>query len=378
MERIKTNFRGVYMRFSEGRLFKNKPDVCFDITYKAEGKKVWEKIGWLSEGYSAKLADNVRSERLRSLRHGIDLPKKKEKAPLFKDIAKKYMKWAETNKTRGGRDDELRYKKHLAHRFDDKRLSEIAPLDLERMKSELTKRGYAPATVEHCLILFRQIFNKAVEWNLYNGNNPIKKVKMPVVQNQRERFLSYSEADELLKKLAMVSTTVHDAALLSLHTGMRTGEIFSLKGHDIDLDNNLITISDPKNKESRKAYMTPTIHEMLKARKPEKPDDLVFKRRRGQGRINSISATFRQVVRDMGLNAGIKDRRQTITFHSLRHTHASWLAIQGTPILTISHLLGHKSLEMTRKYAHLSPDSKKAAVLNLEQKFNEAITENGV
>lgn len=94
MKRSVTKYVGVYGRKSESRLHKGKPDVCLDISYKAEGKKIWEKVGWESEGYTARLASQIRSERLRDIRFGNELPRQKKKAPLFTDLAKKYLAWA--------------------------------------------------------------------------------------------------------------------------------------------------------------------------------------------------------------------------------------------------------------------------------------------
>jgi len=70
-------------------------------------------------------------------------------------------------------------------------------------------------------------------------------------------------------------------------------------------------------------------------------------------------------------NNGVTDPRQKVTFHTLRHTFASWLAMQGTPILTIKELLGHQSLAMTERYSHLSPDQKKDAVNGIEAIFTK-------
>jgi site-specific recombinase XerD len=69
------------------------------------------------------------------------------------------------------------------------------------------------------------------------------------------------------------------------------------------------------------------------------------------------------------LNEGIEDRRQMVSFHTLRHTFASWLAIQGTPILEIKELMGHNSLAMTERYAHLIPDQKRVSVARMEETF---------
>jgi len=371
MKRIVTKYPGVYERLSEAKTHNGKPDVCYDISYKADGKKVWEKVGWLSEGYSAKLAGQIRAERLRSIRHGQELPKQKKKSPLFKDLAAKYLAWAKDNKTREGRDDLYLYRNHLAPRLDNKRLNEITSFDLERMKSELDKGGLSPATVKHCLVLFRQMVNKAVLWGLYQGQNPVKGVKMPSLNNRRERFLSHEEADLLLMELAKTSKQLHDMALLSLHCGLRAGEIFNFKGHDLDFENGLINISDPKNKASRKAFMTEAVKAMLQARIPEKPEDFVFKDKRHGGEIKEISSSFDRTVKRLGFNDGVTDRRQKLCFHTLRHTFASWLCLQGETILTVKELLGHKSLAMTERYSHLIPDHKRRATLALERTFNQ-------
>ena len=136
-----TKYTGVYERISKERIHNGKPDACFDITYKAEGKKIWEKVGWLSEGYGLKAARDVRNERLRTMRHGEELPKQKKKAPFFKDVAFCYLEWAKLNKTRAGAVDISCYNCHLKERFDDKRLNEISSFDLERTKADLLKQG---------------------------------------------------------------------------------------------------------------------------------------------------------------------------------------------------------------------------------------------
>jgi integrase len=364
---MRTKIVGVYERQPElvgqddegnpvyTRMFKDKPDICFYISYKDRGKKVWEKVGFISEGYTPKLAADVRAERLRSMRHEEELPRQKKKIPYFRDVTEKYLKWAEGNKADKGEHDKGRYHNHLADRIGNKRLDEISAFDLEKIKSELLKSELSPATVKHCLVLVRQVYNKAIAWGMYKGTNPIKGVKLPALQNSRERFLSYHEADTLLRALRERSDVVHDMALLSLHSGLRAGEIFNLKAHDIDLQHSLISIMDPKNKTPRKAHMTTAVKEMLAMRvKDLDPDSLVFQTSKGTA-YGEITDVFKTVV-DTLFNKGVKDRRQRVTFHTMRHTFGSWLALQGESLVTIRELLGHKSFAMTQRYAHLSDD----------------------
>jgi len=376
-KRHATQFPGVYQREAERVI--GKPDIVFDIAYKKNNKKIWEKVGWKSQGYSAELARQVRNERIIAIQHGDELPQEKKKAITFEKLAEKYLKWSSENKSRAGIDDKSRYENHLKARFDKKRLDEIILFDLERMKSEMLKADASLKTISHCLGLIRAMYNKAADWNLYDGPNPIKKKRtgekkgiMPTVQNARDRFLSVKEAELLLKELKrnhqikdkyveLKDPKLHDIALISLHTGARASEIFNLKRQDIDIENSLITLRDTKNTETRYAPMTAEVKKILKRRMPDNSNDLIFTDNDGQ-KIKEVSDTFSRVVDTLGLNEGVTDRRQKVVFHTCRHTFASWLAIQGTPIYTIAKLMGHKSLAMSERYSHLSPDHKKDAV----------------
>lgn len=262
-KRRPTKYKGVYERESEKKLCKGKPDICYDISYKHRTKLVWKKVGWASEGYTAKLAEVVRGDRIRSIRHGDELPQEQKKIPFFKDAAKKYIEWAKENITRNGYDDINRYKNHLAPEFDNQKLDEISPFGIERFKKKLSQKGLSPGTTKHCLVLFRKIFNKSIIWYGINLPNPIKQVKLPTLQNQRGRFLTKEEAKELLEYF-MPYKQVHDMSLLSICTGLRFKEITGIRGQEIDYQNELITILNSKSGEKGHVYMTPEIIRMLK------------------------------------------------------------------------------------------------------------------
>ncbi len=78
-----------------------------------------------------------------------------------------------------------------------------------------------------------------------------------------------------------------------------------------------------------------------------------------------------KIVDKSGFNDSVEDARQKVVFHTCRHTFASWLAIQGTPLYTIAKLMGHKSLAISERYSHLSPDHKKHAVNSLNAFFKK-------
>ena len=248
--------------------------IVVGISYTIDRKKVWEKVGWKSLGYSAKMVSQIRSERIRALRHGDELRMNKPKPPFFREMMEKYLAWAETSKANGKTTDNYLYQGHLKF-FDDKRLNEIQPLELERLKANILKKGLSPATAKHILVLVGEVFNKSIHWNLYKGDNPVKKVKMPILQNRRERFLIYEEANRLLSVAKNKSEQLHDICLLSLHCGLRAGEIFNLRGQDIDFKNDIIHIADPKNKEPRKVRIPAQAATRFRLKSP--PDSVSFR-----------------------------------------------------------------------------------------------------
>ena len=363
-------YQGIYYRESSKRRHLGKPDRCFDICYRdGKGKLIWEKIGWASEGYNAATAAQLRAERMRAVRHGDELPKEKQAEITLSDVWKHYNEWLDTGK-KDAATDRSYYKTHIEPIFANYVISKITPFDLEKLKKDLLTKDLAPATVKHVLVLIRQLINKAIMWNMWHGENPIKKIKLPKLNNRRERFLSKEEAKMLLKELEKASSQIYKIALISLHTGMRAGEIFALKWGHIDINNGMIHVADPKSGHARKAFMTSVIKEMFINIDAGQSEEFVFKSR-VNNKIDRVSHTFRRAVDRLDFNKGITDPRQIVTFHTLRHTFASWLALQGTPILTIKELLGHQSLAMTERYSHLTPDHKRDAVEGIEMMFAE-------
>lgn len=228
------------------------------------------------------------------------------------------------------------------------------------------KRREKPATIRHFLALISQVWNLAVSRNIVSGDSPTKRIKKPRTDNRRIRFLTPEEARRLLETLRGRSLDLHDSALLSLFAGLRAGEIHALTWSDVNLDASTLYIRDPKNKVSRHAIATPEIREMLTRRiqDGQSPTSLVFPAKNGKMRLK-ISKLFDKVVTELGFNKGIEDARQKVVFHSLRHTFASWLVQRGVPLYTVAELMGHTTLEMTKRYSHLAPDTMRAAAMGL-------------
>ena len=250
-------------------------------------------------------------------------------------------------------------------------LTDVKPLAIEKIKKNLLDAGKTPRTLQYVFATIRQAWNMARRDGLVMGDSPTKQVKVPKVDNRRVRFLSHDEAETLLKALKTKDPLTHDLALLSLHTGLRMGEMASMKWSHIDLDRGIIRVMDPKGGEGRAAFMTEKVKAMFEAMKRRGPDEYIFAKGNGE-RLKDTPREFSEAVSDLGLNSGITDHRQRVCFHTCRHSFASWHVTAGTDLYTVKELMGHSVIAMTERYAHLSKGTLHNATVNLERAIEGA------
>jgi integrase len=160
-------------------------------------------------------------------------------------------------------------------------------------------------------------------------------------------------------------------ALLSLFCGLRIGEILKLRWVDVDPERGLITVKDSKSGRTRFANITEQAREALLSRTIGKPDDLIFPDPRTGEQRKETPRTFERVVDELKLNDGRPDRRDHVVFHSLRHTHASWLVQSGVDLYVVKEMLGHSVISQTERYSHLRPGDTREASKVLENSFNQ-------
>ena len=377
----KTNYPGVRFRENSTRRVNGRPDRYFVIRYRKEGKTYTEAIGWQSDGVTAQYAARIRGEIVQNIREGRRPKSLREKREMeieqrrneqeqqeiesrerltFGNLMEDYyLPWAKKNK-RSARDDFSMYKNWLSPHLGEKSLKEISTLDLEKLKQVMYSAGKADATVKHALCLVRQAYNKAKVWGHYEGDNPCEGVKFPSPNNARQNSLTKEDATLLLSELRRRSPQVARIASFALYGGLRLGEILSLKWSHINTTQGIITVFDTKNNEPRSVFITDPIKQVLNEMTPGNPDELIFMTKDGR-QIRWLSKSFAIVVYKLGFNEGIHDRRQKVTFHTLRHTFASWAVMAGTPLFVVAKALGHKTTVMTQRYAHLAPESQKKA-----------------
>lgn len=392
---IKCKTTGIRYRLHNERKHGVGFDKYFTIRYKISGKEKSEGLGWASDGWTEKKAAAVLSELKANETTGSGPRTLAEKRGLREQAEAEEVKRQLEEKARNITFGEIfteRYYPHVQHNRRNQRsiereedlfrlwinpvignrpILEVMPLHLEKIKKNMAIAGRAARTIQYCLAVVRQVFNYALNNNIFVGKNPagaIGGVKRPKVDNRRTRFLSRHEAADLLEELSKRTPDIHDISLFALYTGTRAGEVFSLQWGDVDLSQGLAMLKDTKSAKNRAVYLTDEVKVMLTLRRPKdaKATSLVFPGRDGIKRIR-ISNSFAKAVNKLKFNEGVTDRRQRVMFHTLRHTFASWLAMDGINPFHLKELLGHSDLKLTERYSHLSESALKAAAMRISQ-----------
>jgi len=351
-------YQGVYYRESIEVKHQGKPDRIYWITWYHAGKKQWLKIGSASGGITEEYASRRRIDIINKLNLGEnpDLLTRKKGATVG-DIVAAYFEWrkAEGKHTTA---DKNRYDLHLKPVIGTTAVHAIAPEQLDALKIELLGK-LSSSTTKKAFSLMRAAVNLAIKRKKYIGVNPFSAqsdFSMPKEKNQRIRYFAPPEADALLEELEKRSTQLYHMAVVALHTGMRATEIFGIKGSDVH-DKDHVAIITAKGGERETVFLPPDVLAILASYRTT-PDALIFPDKKGN-RIKNVSDTFNRAVNALGLN-NTTDPLLQVTFHTLRHTFASWLAQSGkVTLLELKELMRHKRIEMTMRYAHLIPDKQR-------------------
>lgn len=183
--------------------------------------------------------------------------------------------------------------------------------------------------------------------------NPVTETEQLKENNARVRYLSSDEYNRLLR-VARVSAWRKLPTLIKLAvtTGARKSSLMGLRWQDVDLENGRAYVERTKNGESFTLVLLPDVVQELTRLKGAiaKPDDLVFSSEKNRQKAANFAQVWKSTLREA--------RIEGACFHTLRHTHASWLAQQGASLLAIADSMGHKSLVMTRRYSHLCVDNR--------------------
>jgi len=225
------------------------------------------------------------------------------------------------------------------------------PVTTDRNGVDVVRGLRKDASVNREMACLHHLFNKAVEWDMMEKSPFTGKASLKLKENnKRMRFLNEDEIPSLLSACAPHLKPIVETAIL---TGMRRGEILSLKWEQVR--NGFIYLEKTKTNEARQIHISDDLEAVFKdiRRREHLKSEYVFTYQGGPIQDNFCNA-FKTALRRAGL--------QGFHFHDLRHTFASMVLLRGGSLKDVQELLGHKSMTMTLRYAHLTQESKRKAV----------------
>lgn len=239
----------------------------------------------------------------------------------------------------------------------------LKDLILERVSpwiQQLRENGKGASSINHRINMLKHSLKLAREWG-YIRHNPVADLKRLREPAGRLRYL---QPDELRRLLDELPDYLRPIVLVAANTGVRLGEILSLRWEHVNLGQRVVTLTRTKNGDPRGVPLNATVmgvfRELARERmRQELKSPYVFTNPLTGDRWIYIGRAFTTAVE----RAGLKDFR----FHDLRHTAASWMVMSGVDLLTVSEILGHKDTRMTRRYSHLSPVHLQGAVAKLDK-----------
>ena len=181
------------------------------------------------------------------------------------------------------------------------------------------------------------------------------------------RFLSRKEVQKLLIELKQKSLLWYDIVLIALTTGMRAGEIFNLTSTDFDKKNRVVYVKKTKNLKNCTIPLNNIAFDVLERQSIQSGYIFLEKGKK----IKTVGRCFRIAVENCKLNPLGTDSLNRVVFHTLRHTFASWLVQDGISLIVVSELLGHSSINITMRYAHLAPSQGRLAVDTIAKQLTD-------
>lgn len=249
---------------------------------------------------------------------------------------------------------------HLLPFFGMQLLVDVRTLQIEKFKVQQINKWLSPKTINNHLAVLSRMLNCAFEWERLPSPTRVKLLKAP---KPEMRFLEFEEADRLLE--GVEAGQERTMILIALRAGLRVGELLGLHWDDVDLRRGDLHVrhsyhrghlDSPKGNRSRVVPMTDKVQETLRQhRHRDIAGPIVF--HNPDGSHLTDNQTKRYAIR-----AFRRAHLDKPGWHILRHTFASHLVMKGATLKAVQELLGHASIEMTMRYAHLSPVSKKRAI----------------
>ncbi|MCS7196726.1 MAG: site-specific integrase [Aquificaceae bacterium] len=332
----------------EGYLRKRGSVWYFEFMYK--GQRYYERIGNVSKTIAREIASDIRAKIIR----GEYIPSR-EVHTTFSELADAYYEWYTTNSKAGERAKKEQKRKIdiLKNFFGHMPVHRISTFTIEQYKRYRLETSKAkPVSIDKELVVLRAIFKKAKELELYTGDIP----QIPFFKAKSREVVRFLTPQEARKLLEVSPEHLRRIILFALNTGCRAGEILSLKWGQVDFKGGVIHVEAAHTKSKRKhtIIMNSEVKALLERIREEQREKGID---HGYVFTNSLGLPYgyqgyKRAFKTALKKAGIENFR----FHDLRHTFASWIALQTKDIYLVQKLLNHQSVETTKRYAHLTQE----------------------
>lgn len=357
----------------------------------AQGEEVKERVG-----------PNAEEARRRYARRKDDVEKEKSEraaglerpggAWTFADASRAFRHGAGAN--HAGRKNFPGHESVWLAALGDIELQAIRPSAVEEAANRWLGAGFSNGTVTHRLNYLSRVWGIAVRDGRIDAENPVKIVKRPRKTPGRLRYLEWEEEDQL--RLVFDPRWWHLVEFAVL-TGLRQEEQFGLRWSSVDFNAQAIRVPRSKNGEARAVPMHPRVLEILRGMTSRMRSEYVFLGPRGGPldphnfcedhfipaleKAGICETRPRPKRRKDGEERPVNDvrtprKRREFTWHDLRHTFASRLVMAGRDLYEVMRLLGHRDLESTQIYAHLSPRYLRDAINSLPVRPIPSLSEN--
>lgn len=321
-----------------------------------QGKRRAESVGQ----YEA--AVNIYTERMDAVRAGRLEPVPHRRGMLFETLVADALKFSQ-----GSHKDKKNFKQRVEAALPvfGRRVAEsITPADLRDWLTDMAEDNvWSNGTFNRYKAALSKVFKLAVA-ELKVSSNPARLVPQRKESMGRVRYLTDPEEARLRQALSGRPYAVPQLDV-ALHTGMRKGEQFTVTPDQVDLEKKFIYLTDSKNGSDRFVQLNTIAMRTMK-------EVLAAHKKRGLPSEATLFVSGRkEPMRDPRewFDAACEEAKiEGVTWHILRHTFGSRLVMAGVPLSEVSDLMGHKTLAMTRRYAHLAPAHKLNALERLVPK----------
>jgi integrase len=234
----------------------------------------------------------------------------------------------------------------LKGHFADRYIDEVHKAHIAEFVAQKKRDGLKPPTIRRYLATLSSLFSFAERsgWLNQNPLSRFDKRSLPEAQ-PRTRFLSREEYRRLI---AAAEPHLKPIIEVAVETGLRQGELLGLRWDQLDLDRREIRLVETKSKQPRVVPLSTRAVAVFVARPRISDSPFIFTNPSTGHRYKTVKRAFQTACR----RSGIEDFR----FHDLRHTFASWAVQNGADLYRVSRILGHSTLQMTTRYAHLATE----------------------